>query len=198
VWLSDYAQKKAAENGQTENYFQARANRLKTEIIGVQAQINYLRGQIGNLPSNQSSIFVTPDQLGSVGIVGGGYYSPRGGRGVYNAPRGNVVSPGYAPNVQTAINNAASAPNPYAGTALERVGIKAVIGQSNNYGRGGYGRGRVPYYGGYGVPYAVNNNSNQRDELVSRLSYLEQVKAGLLAQFEALREEARQAGVRID
>jgi hypothetical protein len=99
--------------------------------------------------------------------------------------------------VQAAINNAASAPNPYAGTPLERVGVKAVIGQPNVIGRGGYGRGRVPYYG-YPVPYAVNNGSNQRDELVSRLSYLEQVKAGLIAQFEAVREEARQAGVRID
>lgn len=193
AWLAEYAQQAEAENQQTEGYFLARANQLKSQIIGVQAQINYLRGQIGNLPSPQNSPFISIDQLSTIGVVGVGVLSG-GGRGNYNLPRGGVVT--NAPNVQTAINSAASAPNPYVGTPLERTGVKVVIGQPNVIRRGGY---RRPYfYGGYGVPYVVNNSYSSREEMISDLRSLEQTKAGLLAQLEYLRDEARRAGVKID
>ncbi len=71
-----------------------------------------------------------------------------------------------------------------------------MIGQPNYPRQRGYGR---PYYGGgYAIPYPVNNNSSQRDELVSRLNYLGQVRAGLLAQWNSLVDEAHRAGVRIN
>lgn len=210
AWLAEYSKQAAAETQQTEGYFAARANQLKSQIVNVQAQINYLRGQIGDQPSQQSSIFITPDQLGTVGVIGGGIviggrgnypsrgrggYAGGGRRGNYNLPRNSVVT--NAPNTQAAINNAASAPNPYAGTVLAQTGVKAVIGQRNHIRRGGY-YNSYGYYGGYGVPYIVNNGSNQREDLISRISYLEQNKAGLLAQLGQLREEARRSGVRID
>lgn len=208
VQQAEYSRRLTAENQQTANYYLAQANQLKSQIVSVQGQINYLRGQIGDQAAQQNPIVITTDQLSSVVIgggisIGGGYYPRAGGRGGYYGGRGNynprpngTVS--NAPNVQTAINNAAGAPNPYAGTALERTGIKVVTGQPNNIRqRGGYYN---PYgYYGYGVPYAVNDNHNgTRDEMISRLSYLEQTKAGLYAQLEQVREQARQAGVRID
>lgn len=204
VWLAEFARRKAVENEQSQNDFQARANQLRAEIVGVQAQINYLRGEIGGLP-NQNSIFLNPSQLSGVVFGSYGYGVPYGygrqqRRGGFNQraqTNGRVVA--QAPNVQTAINAAAAAPNPYAGTVLEQTGVKLVIGANNRIGR--RGRFNRPYYGGYGVygvPYAAGNNTNEREDLVSRLRYLEQTKAGLLAQFELLRDEARRAGVKID
>jgi hypothetical protein len=194
AWHTDFSRKTAVQNRQSENYFLAQANALKAEIVNVQAQINYLRGQIGNLP-NQNSIFVTPDQVLAVGVLPGGRYGQLPGR----INRTNAVNL-QAPNVQTARNAAAAMPNPYAGTALQNMrgtGVKVVIGAANPVVRGRRGFGRPFYYGGYALPYAVNSNST-RDQLVANLKFLEQTKAGLLAQFEMLREEARRAGVRID
>lgn len=198
AWQAEYAKQAQIENQQTQGYFQARANQLKSQIVGVQAQINYLRGQIGNLPE-QNSVFLRPEQICAVGVLPYSYYpSVVGGRGYYSNPRGTIVN--QAPNAQAAINNAASAPNPYAGTAQAQTGVKVVIGQPNTYRRRG-GSSYYPrpyYYGGYASTCGVNDGSIQRDDLVSRLSYLEQTKAGLLAQLNSLREEARRAGVRID
>lgn len=177
----------AIQNARDENYFQTRANQLKAEIVNVQAQINYLNNQIGSLPRN--SVFRSPSEVFAVGIAPYGYNRPF--RGNFR-PQTNVVQ---APNVQTAINAAAAAPNPYVGTPLYRTGIKSGVRPVNPIGRRGY---RRPYfYGGYAAPYAVNNNSYEREELISRLRYLEQTKAGLLAEVELLREEARRAGVTI-
>lgn len=177
------------QNAQDENYFQARANQLRAEIIGIEAQINYLSGQIGGLP-NRNSVFLNPSDVFAVGVLPYRYNQPNRG---YRRQT-NVIQ---APNVQTAINAAAAAPNPYVGTPLYRTGIKATVRPVNPIGRGAYRRPH--FYGGYSaVPYAVNNNSNEREELISRLRYLEQTKAGLLAQFDSLQEEARRAGVRIN
>lgn len=194
AWLADFSRRKAFENQQSENYFQAQANLLKSEIVNVQAQINYLRGQVGNLPA-QNSVFVSPGQVLAVGVLPGGYYGRFPGR--YAGT--NAVNL-QTPNVQAARNAAAGMPNPYAGTVLQNspgTGVKVVVGSANPVFRGRRGYGRPYYYGGYALPYAVNSNST-RDELVANLRYLEQTKAGLLAQFEMLREEARRAGIRID
>lgn len=191
--LADYAAQKRAADAQNAEIYEAQAGNLRSQIISVQAQIDYLNRQIGNLPA-QNQIFVHPSQLSSIGIVGVGITpgNRRQGRGVNRATATTVSQ---TPNVQAAINNAAGAPNPYAGTALERTGVKAVIG-ANNVRRGGrFGR---PVYGGYGIPYVYYNNPSDRDQLISNLRYLEQVRAGLMAQYRAVQEEARRAGVRID
>jgi hypothetical protein len=200
AWLEEYSNNKRAENQQTQDNFQLRANQLKSEIVGTQAQINYLRGQIGNLPSRQNSIFVRPEDLCAVSVLPYGYFPPvHGVGGGYYSQRNNAQL--QAPNAQLAINNAGAAPNPHAGTVNAQAGVKVTIGQQPDFRRRGGFRHHHPYfYGGgyYPTTCATNNNSNQREDLVSRLSYLEQTKAGLYAQLELLREEARRAGVRID
>lgn len=178
----------AAQAAQNQESLQSQADQLKFEIANLDAQINYLSELADNLPNN-NSVFVG----GQTTILGGGIASYGYNRG-FHRPQNNVTTY-QAPNVQAAINNAASAPNPYFGTPLYPTGIKAVVGASGGYRRGGYG-GR--YYGdGFAVPYAANNNSYEGGEIVSRLVYLQQARAGLVAQLNLLADEARRSGAKI-
>ena len=187
-WREEFTRNNAVERQQNQSYWQIRANDLRNQIINVEAQMQYLNAQISNLPT-QNQIFMSPQNFYSVGVIP---FGNRGNRGFRN-PQINTVN--QANNVQTAINASAGNPNPFYGTPLERNGVKLVIGQPQN-NRRGYGR---PYFGGgYAVPYPVNTNNFGRDELVSRLQYLGQVRAGLLAQWNNLVEEAHRAGVKID
>ena len=177
----------AFERQQNQNYWQIRANDLRNEIFSVNAQINYLNSQLSNTP-NQNSVFMTPQQFYSVGVVSGRGYR----RGSVTRQQATIVNP--ANNVQTAINAAGANPNPFYGTPLAQNGVKVVVGNQQNHGRrGGYGRN----YGGY-IPYVANgNNYSQKDELNSRLQYLGQVRAGLFAQWNNLVDEAHRAGVKL-
>lgn len=190
--LLELSQKLCYERQQKEDYWQSQAAYLRNEIAGVNAQINFLSKQIEATPSG-NKIFYSVDELNGLVIPSYGYGFGYG-RGRGHGNQRQVVTTGNpANNVQTAINAAAANPNPYYGTPLYRTGIKSVIGP--NLPRRSYGRnyGYPVYY-----PYFANNNNLQRDELVSRLQYLGQVRAGLLAQWRNLVEEARQAGVRIN
>lgn len=183
----------AGERQSRAAYYVEQANLVQSQIVGIDAQINYVRGILGNLPE-ENSLFVSPGQAVGVGYLP--YSGGRFGRRYGYSRGGYQVS--NAPNSQAARNAAAGLPNPYAGTAIERSGVKSEIGPNYRYnrGRGYYG---YPYYGGY-YPYAVNGNptSSQRDELISRLRMLEQTRAGLIAQWNLLAENARREGVKID
>lgn len=194
AWHEQNSRNYAAQTQVNQDYFQEEARRLKSEIVNVQAQINYLRAEISKLP-NQNSLVVSPDQVMAIGVLPYGHY----GRFPGGINRTNTVNLN-APNTQAARNAAAAMPNPYAGTALQNMpgtGVKAVIGAANPIIRGRR-FGRPFFYGGFPFPYAVSSTSGSRDELISNLRFLEQTKAGLLAQLEMLSEEARKAGVRID
>lgn len=192
-WKEEYSRAAQANKQQDQDYWQTRSNTLRYEIYNINAQINYVNNQIARL-SNQNPNVVTPQQLGQVAVVPYAYY---GGQGNFARQRNGsqINTANQATSVQTAINAAAANPNPFYGTPLASSGVKLVIGQSNSSRRGGYYR---PYgYGGYVVPYVANNNSSNRDELVSRLQYLGQVRAGLVAQWNNLVDEAYRAGVRL-
>jgi hypothetical protein len=194
TWHEENSRNFAVQTRTDEDYFQEQARRLKSEIVNVQAQINYLRGEIARLP-NQNPIFVTPDQVFAVTVLPGRHFGRFPGR--INRP--NPVS-SHGPNVQLARNAAAAMPNPYVGAALQnmpRTGARIVFGAGNPIFRG-HRFGKPYFYGGFPFPYSVNSNTGTRNELISNLRYLEQIKAGLLAQLNLLREEARREGVRID
>jgi hypothetical protein len=183
----ELSQRLSLENQQNQNNWQTQANYLRTQIISVDAQINYLNGQIAGLP-NQNQIFFSPNQVNAITYIPFGYGGQRA-----SLPR-TVVRP--IDNVQTVTNASAANPNPFYGTPLYSSGIKLVIGQTNQ-GRRGHGRNYGN--GGYYAPFTTNNNySVQRDELISRLQYLGQVKAGLLAQWNNLVNDAHRAGIRIN
>ena len=186
-WREEFSRRSAIERRQDLGIWQIRAGDLRNQIISVEAQMNYLNAQISNSPL-QNSVFISPEQFNSVGTVSFGFYRNRGYTNLQTNP-GNRAN-----NVQTAINASAGNPNPFYGTALNNSGIKLVIGPQDNIRHGGY---RRAFYGG-GYANFGNNNSSQREELISRLRYLGQVRAGLVAQWNSLADEAHRSGVRID
>lgn len=176
-WLAEFAEKAEIERQQNENYFLSRANELKTQIASVDAQINYLRAQIGN-SSGRGSVFVggtitSPYFFGGIsrGVRGGGF-------------RRNPAA--IAPSVEMVRNYARSFPT----VGDIRNQIYGTYPQLNRFPRR-FGRN---HYGGY----VISGGNYGYDDLQSRLSYLEQQRAGLLAEWQTLEEEARRAGVRID
>lgn len=187
--LEAYSYKLRVEKRQMLDYWQSQSIYLRNEIANVNAQINFLNRQIASLPTG-NKIFYSVSELNGVSIPS--YSYGYGRRGSYQQRQ--IVTQNPANNVQTAINAAAANPNPYYGTPLYQTGIKAVVGP--NVQRHGYGRNYG--YGGY-YPYIANSgNSMQQEELIARLQYLGQVRAGLLAQWQNLVDEAHRAGVRLN
>jgi hypothetical protein len=175
---AEFTRQDEIARAQNENYLLARANELRTQIISVEAQINYLRGQ----SANQQSPYKGGTILYGGAAVFGGYGGfPRGVSG--NRFRRNNVT--IAPNAQTVRNYAQSFPT--AGDIRNQ--IYGTYPQLNNGARRRYGRNYY-YGGGYVAPLAAGGDYN--------LSYLEQQLAGLRAEWQALEEEARRAGVRIE
>lgn len=186
-WHAEFSQQVEAEREQSENYFQARADELKTQIASVDAQINYLRGQVG-----ESSPYKGGTIVYGGGLVLGGYGFGYGGS-FYGGNRGyrqNRIAVG--PNVQTVRNYADSFPN----AGAIRNQIYGAYPRFNNFPRR-YRGGRNYYRGGYVAPLIAAGGYAEND-FESRLSYLQQQRAGLIAEWNALVEEARRAGVRID
>lgn len=184
----------AVNRQQNQGYYQIEANNLRNQIINVDGQLRYLNTQISQLPT-QNSIVVSPEQLGSTVVVANGYYGGNYRNRGYNRQQNTITNQGVG--AQTAINQSGGNPNPFWGTPLYPSSIQLVIGQQPNYQQ--HRGNRRPYYGGYyAYPVPVNNNNAQREELVSRYQYLQQIRAGLIGQWNNLVEEARRAGVRIN
>ncbi|MCU0240132.1 MAG: hypothetical protein MUC29_11885 [Pyrinomonadaceae bacterium] len=171
---------------QNENYWQSQARILRSEIASVDAQINIIRRQISRVPNSQPVIY---------------------SYGYFPQPNYN-----YQPHLQT--SNQVFIQKPNSTVVLEnRVQNSNQTQVQNNYGYGNYGninvgisrgkwRGNVNYnygnyYGNYGYAYPMQNQNYQRDELVARFRLLEQQRAGLLAQWNVLEDEARRNGVKI-
>ena len=179
-WLAEFSQKAEAERAESENYFLSRADELKTQINSIDAQINYLRAQFG-----QPSPYKGGTIVYGGGLVLGGYAYGYGGR--TRGYRQNRA--GVGPNVQTVRNYADSFPN--AGSIRRQIYGRQRL---NNFSR----RGSRNYYRGGYVEPLIGGGAYAESDSESRLSYLEQQRAGLIAEWQALEEEARRAGVRID
>lgn len=181
------------ERKQNEGDWAARASALRAEIASAAAQVNYLRAQL--------PVF-SPLIAGRIAVTtsAGGYYggSPRSFRGgtkinlgstrirVQTTPR--FISPGNT-----------YAPYGVGRMAQTRAGYAATGGYVpyTNYRRG-YGNPRGYGYGlGY-YPAIIDNTDYAQQDLVLRIQDAEQRYAGLLAEWRALEEEARRAGIKID
>lgn len=165
-----------AEQRENETDFQARANALRSDIASVEAQINYLRGELNNLPENRikfysSTYFPLPNTTFPP------FYQNRAGNYPYHGAGRITINTG---NVQIRTNP---------------IPVNRGNWRNSRTPRGKFYRyGYYPYV----VPFAANNNSYEREEIVSRLRQLEQARAGLLAEWNVLEDEARRAGARID
>jgi hypothetical protein len=184
--LDEYSAQLRAQRIASQNDIITQANALRLEIAAVDAQINYLRGQYNG----------SDYKGGTVSIYG---YAPFG-YAPYGLRGGNrSVLPqlrNLPPNARTVQEYALGYPNTpgfnsqLAGRA--RLGGRiGGIGLRPGYGRNGY------YRGGYVAP-VILGGSYQSGELASPLTILEQQRAGLLARWNILAEQARRAGIRLD
>ena len=170
--MEQYSTELSARRTQAQNDLITRSNILRTQIASINAQINYLRGQ-GNSSNNQSFVY-------SYG------YMPYGYR------RNRAFLPQIArlpPNMRTVQEYAAMYPS-------SQSIFNQSIGNTSFGGNAANDRGN--YRGGYIAPIIIGGNNYVQTEANQQLVYLEQTRAGLLAQWSILEEEARRAGIRID
>jgi predicted RND superfamily exporter protein len=159
---------------QSQNDLVTQANNLSIQIASIDAQINYLRRQNTNY-SNQNYVY-------SYG------YAP------YGYPRNRSVLPQIArlpQNARTVQEYAAMYPSSQSIYNQSTGNVR--IGGNNR----GYNNNRGYYRGGYIAPVIIGG-SYQSNNINPQLIYLEQQRAALLAQWQNLANQARQAGIRID
>ncbi len=171
--MEKYSDQLRQQRLQSENGILAQADALRTQIASIDAQINYLRNQGGSY-NNQSFVY-------SNGYIPYGYQ------------RNRSVLPqirNLPPNMRTVQEYAAMYPSSQSLYNQSTGNVR--IGGRLNYGK------RNGYRGGYIAPVIVVGNSYTQSEANGQLIYLEQTRAGLLAQWQILEEQARRAGLRID
>jgi hypothetical protein len=184
--MEQYSDQLRQQRLASEGGILAQANALRTQIATIDAQINYLRRNGGSY-SNQ-------------GLIYSGGYVPYGFR------RNRSVLPQIArlpPNMRTVQEYAAMYPSSQSlynqSIGNVRIGGNVRVGNGNVRvgGRVNY-RTNNGYRGGYIAPVIIGGGSYVQSEASTQLIYLEQTRAGLLAQWQILEEQARRAGIRID
>ncbi|MBS1794869.1 MAG: hypothetical protein JSS81_13500 [Acidobacteria bacterium] len=191
--MEEYSDQLGRQRAAAQGDIVTRANALRVQIASVNAQINYLRGAGGGV-YNQGSVYAYG-------------YVPYGGYGGYNRQPRLYLPPGIRslpPNMRTVQEYSMMYPSSQSvynqSTGNVRIGGGVRIGNGGSVRLGGrfdYGT-RGGYRGGYVAPVIVGGSNYAANEANAQLLYLEQVRAGLLAEWRLLEEEARRAGVRID
>jgi hypothetical protein len=161
-----------AQEQDAEHYWRSRASELRTEMASNQAQIDYVRQRLEELPaSNPFGGFSTSLPFGTAA----GFQNP-------------LIQNVLAPSVRTVTR---IGPNVY---VQRGVGTGPVVFPSDNRGRFHRGRGRFsPFATGNLLPFQFDY-SQERAELVNQLNELEMQRAGFNARWRQLEEEARRAG----
>lgn len=218
-FLTEFSQKAEAERAQSENYWQNQAFALKTEIAAVEAEINYVRARVGEIPAPQTYYAVgylpygyggypSNPGFGGVGfprfphgrnrtvVSGGGI---RGGISIGGGGTRAILSGGYG---RTTITQSGSIAVSDESLEAPRTNLNAGTFPLNNFNapRTNLNFGGIPYTAGIlSVLFTLPTYENlTREELLARLRELEQNRAGLYARFEVLQDEARRNGVKID
>ena len=208
-------QESMREEAQSEAYWRERAAALRAEIAALDAEINYLRARLAELPDNA----LTPSYTVITSVVPlaplrpnffphapyrTGYF-PRAvagvGPGIYTTPgatlTGRVAFGGGATRGQVLLN-AGRSPGFYGGQAV--YGRRGFHGPGVYppivYGGGVYGPTIFPpaYSTVYSTSGAGDYLGYERASLVARWRELEAQRAGLGARFRVLEDEARRAG----
>jgi hypothetical protein len=170
-WLRERSRAQAGE----ESYWRERASALRSEIVTVEAQINYLQGRLsefGQFPLATHSLITGVLPFGSLNRTSA--VVPRvSNPGTFVAPRAGAA-PGRG---QVLIN---PAPQPFRGARTARP-------------IAGFGLGSgFPFAAPIG-PFDYVENSYERADLVGQLDTLLQTRAGLAARWRELEDEARDA-----
>lgn len=179
--LSEVARQSQMEEAQAEHYWRARATQLRTEIATLNAQINYVRARLAEIPESPAPGaygFITgvapfyprrhpftrfPDVTGNPGFMRGNITGAR--------VSGHITFGGGTRGLIQL--NGRNAPRAFARRGQITPGIIA------------------PYVG---LPYANYDYAGERSSLISSLHELEAARAGSQARWRLLEEEARRAG----
>jgi hypothetical protein len=180
-WLAEFSQRYQQQTIQTVEDFQRRANELKLQIASIEAQIAYVRRQIKEFdgPYRGSAV--------SSGIFTGTFFFP-------TLPQGTVIerSPTTPLNVQTVQNFGLGFPT---ATEIRNRVNNVFLPASQPIIQAPASQGTGIFF--FPFPLIVDNANYARRRLVEKLQELEQLRAGLLATFSELEEQARRAGVKI-
>ncbi|HNQ14520.1 MAG TPA: hypothetical protein PKM58_03090 [Pyrinomonadaceae bacterium] len=169
--LSELASDLRQERQASEYGIRERSELLRSQIASIDSQIAYLRGI-------RRSNFSQPLAFWSFAYQGLGYRGP-----IYGRTRGNVRP--LPPNLQTVTDISRMYPNSR-DVYNRATGNYAFMRQRP---RGGY------FGNGYLSPVIATVGSY--DEAGSQIIYLEQVRAGLAAEWRIVEEDARRAGIRL-
>ncbi len=187
-------QEKRNLEAESEVYWRTRANALRTEIAEVDAELNYVRTRLEEVPSvwtggftsiNAAPFIAIGNIGGNFGRHAGGFGRPFGHQRV--ARSGVFATPARGPQVTARVDLRG-------GATRGRV----LINPGNNPHRRRIGFGSsFPI-----LPLVVSGSwasgydfSYERSELITRFNDLAGARAGLKARWWELEEEARRAGV---
>ena len=184
--LGELSRQAQAEEAQAESYWRARSAELRTEMAALDAQLNYVRARLSEMPEY-------PASLGAYAFVttGATFPHPRFPVARFPVVTGN---PGFMRGANPGVPQAGFLA--FGGAATQaRVLIHPGL-RHRGFGRRGFPRrgGIAPGAALLGVPNTDYDYYGERATLVSRLHELEAARAALQARWRLLEEEARRAG----
>lgn len=185
---------------ESEHYWRGRAAALRTEMAALDAELNYLRTRLDEVPFGTPLIGSSGSlSIGSVvgfGFRGSGSFGGRsfgsfdGGRPFHGqmTHRPNVyVAPNYGPQIRARVGF---------GNSATRGQVPVNPGRVRHSRQfGGAAFGVLPSVTVFGSPVQGYDFTYERSELITRFNELAAARAGLSARFRELEEEARRAGV---
>jgi hypothetical protein len=176
--LGEAARQSLMEEAQAESYWRARATQLRTEIATLDAQINYVRARLAEIPENPA--------LGAYGFITGvaPFYPRRHPLARFPAVTGN---PGFMRGNSTGAQ--------VAGNITFGGGTRGHFQLNARHPSRGYGRRGIIAPGIIVPSVGLNYDyADERGQLISRLHELEAARTGFQARWRLLEDEARRAG----
>lgn len=183
--LSERARQSRIEEAQAETYWRTQSTQLRTELAALNAQINYVRARLAEMPDYPA--------IGAYGFVTTGVPSVfplRHPRTRFPAVTGN---PGFMRGNSAGVQGAGFLA--FGSATQGQLQLHANLASRSMGRRGHLAPGIIAPTGAFfGAPYSNYDYSSDRGNLVSRLHELEAARAGLQARWRLLEEEARRAG----
>jgi hypothetical protein len=202
---TELSQKRMASK-ESEDYWRQRANAIRTEMAALDAELNYIRGRLDEVPFGTPLIgsigsFTSVGGIVGFGFGGRGNFGGRsfaifgGGRPFHGQPfRGQIthrpnvyVAPNYGPQIRARVGFGGGS------TRGQVFGNPGRVRHSGQFGGAGFGV--LPNVTVFGSPVQGYDFTYERSELITRFNELAAARAGLSARFRELEEEARRAGV---
>lgn len=176
----------ARENREAERYWRARASALRAEIVSLDAEINFLRARLfetPEYPALNAAIVSTNGFFGAYPVAPFGINSLAGQSSIGLAQSGAQIAGriGFGGGRTRGIVNINA--GAYSGSTYHRVIVPPRA------------RPIAPFIG-YApvIAYPYFNYPSDRSLIIARLNEIEAARAGYIARWQLLEDEARRAG----